>query len=99
MPHPARSVPLYVPHSPFLRPWLVFRRAVMNAYRNNCLGLAKGAAYSAPLAVFPGLTPVTAILVQANADSISRSLSSLVFEVVPPGTEEIVRYNFTERGQ
>ena len=27
------------------------------------------------------------------------SLSAIVFSVVPPGTEEIVRYNFTQRGQ
>src|SRR5690242_2614031 len=94
------KVGLYVSrHSPFYVFWFVFRRAVMNAYRDNCLGLAKGAAYSALLAFFPVLTTITALLVQANADSISRSLSNLVFEVVPPGTEEIVRYNFTERGQ
>src|SRR4051794_20444018 len=85
--------------SPFFEIWLMLRAAAVGAYRNNCLGLAKGAAYSALLAFFPVLTTLTAILVQANADSVSRSLSNLVFEVVPPGTEEIVRYNFTERGQ
>ena len=31
--------------------------------------------------------------------AVSRNLSAIVFSVVPPGTEEIVRYNFTERGQ
>jgi membrane protein len=90
----------------YLRPqtWLqrlglVSRRAFVSAYKNNCFGLAKGAAYSALLAFFPFLTTLTAILVQANAQSVSKMLSSLVFEVVPPGTEEIVLYNFTERGQ
>src|SRR3954452_20993067 len=78
---------------------LIFRRAFVSAYENNCFGLAKAAAYSALLAFFPVLTTLTAILVQANALSVSRMLSSLVFEVVPPGTEEIVLYNFTERGQ
>jgi membrane protein len=81
------------------RAGLVFRRAFVAAYENNCFGLAKGAAYSALLAFFPVLTTLTAILVQANALSVSRMLSSLIFEVVPPGTEEIVLYNFTERGQ
>src|SRR3954466_9569255 len=81
------------------RLWLTLRRAGIGAYRNNCLGLAKGAAYSGLLALFPVLTTLTAILVQANAPSVSRMLSSLIFEVVPPGTEEIVLYNFTERGQ
>jgi membrane protein len=81
------------------RQWMVFRRAFVSSYFNNVFGLAKGAAYSALLAFFPVLTTLTAILVQANAPSISRMLSSLIFEVVPPGTEEIVLYNFTERGQ
>ncbi|HUS07246.1 MAG TPA: YihY/virulence factor BrkB family protein [Bryobacteraceae bacterium] len=79
--------------------WWVFRRAVVSAYKDNCLGTAKGAAYSALLAFFPVLTSLTAILVQANAASVSKILSNLVFEVVPPGTEEIVLYNFTARGQ
>jgi membrane protein len=79
--------------------WLIVRRAFVSAYENNCFGLAKGAAYSGLLALFPVLTTLTAILVQANAPSVSRTLSALIFEVVPPGTEEIVLYNFTERGQ
>lgn len=100
MPDDSGKIALHISrYSPLYVFWFVFRRAVMNAYRDNCLGLAKGAAYSALLAFFPVLTTITALLVQANADSISKSLSNLVFEVVPPGTEEIVRYNFTERGQ
>ncbi len=71
----------------------------MASYEHNVLGTAKGAAYSALLAFFPVLTTVTTLLVQANATSVSRILSTLIFQVVPPGTEEIVYYNFTERGQ
>jgi membrane protein len=78
---------------------LVFRRAFISAYQNNCFGLAKAVAYSALLSFFPVLTTLTAILVQANAPSVSQIISSLIFEVVPPGTEEIVLYNFTQRGQ
>ena len=78
--------------------WWLFRRACVAAYRDNVFGIAKGAAYSALLSFFPVLTTVTAILVQANAETVSRSLAELVFRVVPPGTEEIVRWNFTERG-
>jgi len=62
--------------------------------RNNCFGLAKGAAYSGLLSLFPVLTTVAAILVQTMPVAISKSLSTLVFEVVPPGTEEVVLYNF-----
>lgn len=75
------------------------RSVAIWVYKDNCLGFAKGAAYSALLSFFPVLTTVTAILVQGNAYAVSRSLSALVFQVVPPGTEDIVRYNFTERGQ
>ena len=78
---------------------LMLRQTLVSCYKDNILGIAKGAAYSALLSFFPVLTSLTAILVQANALAVSRNLSTLVFSVVPPGTEEIVRYNFTERGQ
>ena len=96
----AGQIRFYVrPNSWLQHSALLFRRAFVTSYENNCFGLAKGVAYSALLAFFPFLTTLTAILVQANALSVSRMISSLVFEVVPPGTEEIVLYNFTERGQ
>jgi membrane protein len=79
--------------------WPVFRRACVCAYENNTFGIAKGAAYSALLAFFPVLTTVTAILVQANAYAVAGALSRLVFQVVPPGTEEIVFQLFVQRGQ
>jgi membrane protein len=82
----------------FQRFWFIFSRACVSAYRDNILGISKGAAYSALLSFFPVLTTVTAILVQANAYRVSRNLAALVFQVVPPGTEEIVMWNFTERG-
>ncbi len=87
------------PASWLQRSVLVMQRAFVTAYENNCFGLAKGVAYSGLLAFFPVLTTLTAILVQGNAVPVSKMLSSLIFEVVPPGTEEIVLYNFTERGQ
>ena len=77
----------------------LLRQTLIGCYKDNILGIAKGAAYSALLSFFPVLTTLTAILVQANAHAVSRNLSAIVFSVVPPGTEEIVRYNFTERGQ
>ena len=78
---------------------LLLRQTIVSCYKDNILGIAKGAAYSALLSFFPVLTSLTAILIQANALAVSRNLSDTVFSVVPPGTEEIVRYNFTERGQ
>jgi membrane protein len=77
----------------------LLRRTLVACYKDNILGIAKGAAYSALLSFFPVLTTLTALLIQANAHAVSRNISELVFSVVPPGTEEIVMYNFTERGQ
>jgi membrane protein len=88
----------FVRHNAIRRFWWIFRRSCAAAYRDNAFGIAKGAAYSALLSFFPVLTTVTAILVQANAYRVSRNLAALVFQVVPPGTEEIVMWNFTERG-
>ena len=79
--------------------WPAYKGAWISAYKDNCFGIAKGAAYSALLSFFPVLTTMTAILVQANADAVSRRLIGLVFQVVPPGSEEIVAQIFTKRGQ
>jgi membrane protein len=78
--------------------WRRFLAACAAAYRDNCLGIAKGAAYSSLLAFFPLLTAIAAILVQANAAAVSRTLSGLLFAAVPPGTEDLLLQNFIERG-
>lgn len=88
-----------IPESAWAHFWGLLRRAFVSAYEDNCFSIAKGAAYSALLAFVPVLTSLTAILVRANAESVSRILSEFLFEVVPPGSEELVRFNFTVRGQ
>ena len=97
---PTQPPTFYVvqPH-PFARLWGEFRRTCVSAYEDNCLGIAKGAAYSALLAFFPVLGTIAAILVRANAEAVSRTLSRFLFEVVPPGTEDLVQYQFTVRGE
>ena len=72
-------------------------RALVAAHDDGCFGIAKAAAFSALMSFFPVLTSVTAILVQANAESVSRVLSQFLFDVVPPGTEELVEYQFKIR--
>lgn len=71
--------------------WWFFCRAWVAAYEDNCFGVAKGAAYSALLSVFPVLTTVTAILVQAKAAAVSRVLAHWIFEAAPPGSEELLK--------
>jgi membrane protein len=80
--------------------WLrLLKIAATGTYENNCLSIAKGAAYSALLSFFPVLTTLAAILVQAHADAVAHTLASFLFEVVPPGTEDVVRNLFVVQGQ
>ena len=81
------------------RYWGLFRRACVAAYEDNCFGIAKGAAYSSLLAFFPMLAAIAGILVQANAEAVSRVLSRFLFQVVPPGSENLVERQFTVSGQ
>jgi membrane protein len=88
-----------VPAGAWAQFWGLLRRAFVAAYEDNCFSVAKGAAYSSLLAFFPVLTSITAILVQDNAEAVSKTLSDLLFEVVPPGSEQLLEYEFKVRGQ
>lgn len=70
--------------------WASFRAALAGLYTHGALACAKGAAYSALLAFFPVLTTVTTLLVQANAEAVSRRLETWLFQVAPPGAETII---------
>lgn len=81
------------------RVWWLLRRALVVAYEDGCLGTAKAAAYSGLLSFIPVLTAVAAILVQINADRVSRMIVQALFAAVPPGTEDFVRHSFAFRGE
>lgn len=70
--------------------WASFRAALAGVYTHGALGYAKGAAYSALLAFFPVLTTVTTLLIQANAEAVSRRLETWLFQVAPPGAESVI---------
>ena len=96
----ATSPKIYIADVGFLaRFWSQLAAALMATYEDGCLGIAKGAAYSSLLAFFPILTTVATLLVQANADAVSRTVARLLADVVPPGAEEIVHALFTVKGQ
>ncbi len=78
--------------------WMLLGRAAAVCYEDGCFGIAKGVAYSALLAFFPILTTLAAVLVQNNAESVARTVSRLLFDVVPPGTEAVVQDLFTVKG-
>src|SRR5271170_6608679 len=84
---------------PVQRFWGLFRQAGIAAFEDNCFGIAKGAAYSALVAFFPVLASLAAILVQAHAESVAHLISQFLVGVVPPGSEELVQYEFAIRGQ
>lgn len=79
--------------------WWLLKRALVASHEDNCLSIAKAAAYSALLSFIPVLTAVAAILVQFNAERVARILSEFLFVVVPPGTEDLVQYGFERRGE
>lgn len=84
---------------PLLRFWGLFRQACVAGYEDNCFGIAKGVAYSLLLAFFPVLASIAAILAKVNAESVAHVFSRFLFEVVPPGSEELVSNQFAGKGQ
>jgi membrane protein len=79
--------------------WSRVRAAFQATYEDGCFAIAKGAAYSALLAFFPVITTLAAVLVQANAEAVARTTARLLYDVIPPGTEEVVRGLFTVKGR
>lgn len=79
--------------------WSRLRAAFRLTYEDGCFGTAKGAAYSALLAFFPVITTLAAVLVQTNADAVARTTARLLYDVIPPGTEDVVRALFTVKGR
>src|SRR5580700_10969669 len=84
---------------PLIKFWGLFRQACIAAYEDNCFGIAKGVAYSALLAFFPVLASIAAILAKVNAEAVAHVFSRILFEVVPPGTEELVSNQFAVKAQ
>jgi membrane protein len=82
--------------SRFLR---VLQAALIATFEDNSLSIAKGAAYSSLLSFFPVLTTLAAILVQANATDVARNIASFLYQVVPPGTEDVVLTLFVVHGE
>ncbi len=77
----------------------LLQAASVGLYSDGCLGIAKGAAFSGLLSFFPVLTTLAALLVQAKAEAVSRTIAHLLYDVVPPGTEDVVRRLFVVHGQ
>ncbi|HEX4166308.1 MAG TPA: YihY/virulence factor BrkB family protein [Bryobacteraceae bacterium] len=72
------------------RTWWLLRRAVIAANEDNCFSIAKGAAYSSMLSLFPILTTIAALLFEVNAPLVVDEIARFARQVVPPGTELLV---------
>ncbi len=81
-------------HLPYL-----LRRALVASFDDGLFTIAKGAAYSALLSLFPVLASIATIFVQARADYVQRNLGRFLSRILPPGTEDIVLQQFRYRGQ
>ena len=80
-----------------VRNWWLLKCAFVAAYEDNCFGIAKGAAYSLLLSLFPILTTLGMVLVEINAQSLVHVIARFAQEVLPPGTEELVLSRLKER--
>jgi membrane protein len=77
----------------------ILRATLVATVTDNSLSIAKGAAYSSLLSFFPVLTTLAAILVQANASDVARTIAAFLYNVVPPGTEDVVLTLFVVHGE
>ena len=76
----------------------LLRRSLVSAFNDNCLGTAKGAAYSALLSFFPVLTSAATILVESRARFVSNTIERGLSRIVPPGSESLVVQQFRISG-
>jgi membrane protein len=83
---------------PVVRFWRLFRRAVVAAYEDNCFSIAKGAAFSFLLSVFPVLTALTSVLVQVQANAVVHVIAGFLSDVAPPGTQDIILSRLRDNG-
>lgn len=81
----------------FSRTWWLLRRAFVAAQEDNCFSIAKGAAYSSLLSLFPILTTLTFLLLEANAQAIVHIIATFARQVVPPGAEQLVLSRLSDR--
>ena len=79
-------------------PWLL-RRTLVASIDDGLFAIAKGAAYSGLLSLFPVLTSAAAISVQMRADYVRQKIAAFLSQVLPPGTEDAVLQQFRYKGQ
>lgn len=89
--------PVVAEPSALARSWWLFRRAFIAAYEDNCFSIAKGAAYSFLLSLFPVLTALASVLFQVRAQAVLHVIATFLAQVVPPGAEDLVLSRIPDR--
>jgi membrane protein len=79
-------------------PWLL-QRTLTASFDDGLFAIAKGAAYSGLLSLFPVLTSAAAISIQIRADYVRQKIAVFLSRVMPPGTEDAVLQQFRYSGQ
>jgi membrane protein len=77
----------------------LLRRTLLAAIDDGQFAIAKGAAYSALLSLFPVLASFATLLVEFNADFVQRILTRFLSHILPPGTEGVVLTQFRYQGE
>ena len=71
----------------------------MASFDDGLFAIAKGAAYSSLLSLFPVLTSIATVFVQIRADYAQRVSVRFLSHILPPGTEDIVLQQFRLQGK
>ena len=79
-------------------PWLL-RRTLLASIDDGLFAVAKGAAYSALLALFPLLTSLAAVVAETRTEVVQNYLARFLGQILPPGTENVVLENFRFTGR
>ena len=66
------------------------RRSFSSAQEDNCFNIAKGAAFSATLSLFPGLIVVAALLFRGDAAEMVGEISRFMGQVLPPDVHHLL---------
>ncbi len=81
-------------HLPYL-----LRRTLVASIDDGLFTIAKGAAYSSLLSLFPVVTSIATIFIQTRADYLQDYMAVFLSEVLPPGTQTVVMQQVRYRGQ
>lgn len=84
---------------PAARALSLFSSALKAAYEHNCLGFAKGVAYSLLLSFFPVLASVAVILARTRASWMARTVVRFLAQALPPGADAAAMRYFVAVGR